>query len=123
VFELQTVAMQSVITDIASTGAFKHAHWFVTSTQLDGSARPMGMRQFHTQCDCDCTAGSAVMVYSAADTLAKDDGVAAGMAIDDTVIDVLMGVEVAARAPLRTDVRSNWRYFIISARRRSFTKG
>jgi hypothetical protein len=63
------------------------------------------------------------MVYSAADTLAKDDGVAAGMAIDDTVIDVLMGVEVAARAPLRTDVRSNWRYFIISARRRSFTKG
>ena len=103
--ELQTVAMQSLITDMASTGAFRQAHWFVTSSQFDGSARPIGMRQFHTQCACDTTAGSAVMVYSAADTLATGDGVVVGMMIDDPVIGVLMAVRDAARAPLSTDAR------------------
>jgi len=103
--ELQTVEMQSVITDMASTGAFRQAHWFVTSPQLDGSARPIGMRQFHTQCGCDSTSGSAVMVYSAAETLATGDGVVVGIIIDDPVIDVLMAVRDAAKAPFSTDAR------------------
>ena len=59
--------MQPVSTSSTSSGAIRHAHSFVTSSQPDGSARPMGIRQLYIQDGCDWTAGSAVMVYSAAE--------------------------------------------------------
>jgi hypothetical protein len=59
--------MQPLSTSKTSLGAFKHAHSFVTSSQPDGSASPMGIRQLKMQEGCPVTAGRAVMVYSAAE--------------------------------------------------------
>ena len=59
--------MQPLSTSKTSLGAFKHAHSFVTSSQLDGSASPMGIRQLKMHEGCPVTAGRAVMVYSAAE--------------------------------------------------------
>lgn len=55
---------------MASLGALRHAHSFVTSSQPDGSANPMGMRQLKTQEGCPVTAGRAVMLYSAVEAFA-----------------------------------------------------
>ena len=57
--------MQPLSTSKTSLGALKHAHSFVTSSQPDGSASPMGIRQLKMQEGCPVTAGRAVMVYSA----------------------------------------------------------
>jgi hypothetical protein len=62
--------MQLVITSRASLGALKHAQSFVTSSQPDGSANPIGIRQLKTQGACDTTTGSAVMLYSKAELFA-----------------------------------------------------
>ena len=56
--------MQPVSTSRTSAGALRHAQSFVTSSQPDGSARPMGIRQLKTQEGCDVTCGRAVMLYS-----------------------------------------------------------
>ena len=63
VLDLQTVAMQSVRKPAASTGAERQAQFSVTSSQPEGSARPIGIRQLKTHEFCDTTAGRAVMVY------------------------------------------------------------
>lgn len=78
---------------MASLGALRHAHSFVTSSQPDGSANPMGMRQLKTQEGCPVTAGRAVMLYSAAeafvvavlDTLLIED-MDAPLDVDDWLI-------------------------------------
>jgi hypothetical protein len=57
--------MQPLSTSKTSPGALKHAHSFVTSSQPDGSASPIGIRQLKMQEGCPVTAGRAVMVYSA----------------------------------------------------------
>src|SRR5271169_546323 len=62
--------MQLVITSNASAGALRHAQSFVTSSQPDGSASPMGIRQLKMQEGCPVTAGKAVMLYSAAEAFA-----------------------------------------------------
>lgn len=77
--------MQSVSTLKASFGAFRHAHSFVTSSQPDGSASPMGIKQLKMQDGWSVTAGRAVIVYSAAETLAAV--MLADMAID---VDMLL---------------------------------
>ena len=63
VLDLHTVATQSVRKAAASTGAERQAQFSVTSSQPEGSARPMGIRQLKTHEFCDLTAGRAVMVY------------------------------------------------------------
>lgn len=60
----QTVFTQSVRKSRTSDGAERHAQSSVTSSQPDGSASPMGIRQLKMQEGADSTAGSAVMVYS-----------------------------------------------------------
>lgn len=83
---MHTVWTQSVSTSKTSLGAFRHAHSFVTSSQPDGSATPIGMRQLKTQEGCPVTAGRAVMLYSAAETFAV-----AVLAIED--VDVSLDVD------------------------------
>jgi hypothetical protein len=63
VLDLQTVATQSVRKATASMGAERHAQLSVTSSQPEGSARPIGIRQLKTHEFCNTTAGRAVMVY------------------------------------------------------------
>lgn len=58
-------------TSKTSAGALRHAQSFVTSSQPDGSASPMGIRQLKTQEGCDMTAGRAVMEYSGEEELAE----------------------------------------------------
>ena len=63
--------MQLLSTSKTSLGALRHAHSFVTSSQPDGSASPMGIRQLKIHEGCPVTAGSAVMLYSAVDAFAN----------------------------------------------------
>ena len=46
-----------------SLGALRQAQFSVTSSQPEGSASPIGIRQLKTQGACDFTAGKAVIVY------------------------------------------------------------
>ena len=64
VLDLHTVLTQSVRTSKTSLGALRQAQSLDTSSQPDGSANPIGIRQLYTQDGCDMTAGSAVMLYA-----------------------------------------------------------
>ena len=64
VLDWQTVSMQPVSTSRTSAGALRHAQSFVTSSQPEGSASPIGIKQLKMQGGCDIIAGRAVMVYS-----------------------------------------------------------
>jgi hypothetical protein len=98
VLDLQTVLTQSVKTSRTSAGAERHAQSSVTSSQPEGSASPMGIRQLNMQDGADTTAGRAVMVYSG-----EVDVDAAALADMDIVLiepamSIELEVEVAATA-------------------------
>ena len=57
-------------TSKASLGALRHAQSLVTSSQPEGSANPIGIRQLKMHGGCDMTAGSAVMLYSGEEEVA-----------------------------------------------------
>jgi hypothetical protein len=73
--------MQPLSTSKTSLGALKQAHSFVTSSQPDGSANPIGIRQLKMQEGCPVTAGRVVIEYSA------EDAFGAAMFVD---IDMLL---------------------------------
>jgi hypothetical protein len=52
---LQTVWMQVLKKDMASTGAERQAQFSVTSSHPEESARPIGMRQSGHRVSCDST--------------------------------------------------------------------
>lgn len=86
-------------TSRTSAGALKHAQSLVTSSQPDGSARPMGIRQLKMHEGCDMTCGRAVMLYSG------DEEVEAEPAV---VLDVeLTGDWAVDRATRRKRVKSS----------------
>jgi hypothetical protein len=62
VLDWQTVFTQSVKKSRTSAGAERQAQFSVTSSQPEGSASPIGIRQLKTQEDADMTAGRAVIV-------------------------------------------------------------
>lgn len=64
VLDWQTVLTQSVRKSSTSAGAERHAQSSVTSSQPEGSASPMGIKQLKIQDGADLTAGRAVIVYS-----------------------------------------------------------
>ena len=109
---MHTVWTQSVSTSKTSLGAFRHAHSFVTSSQPDGSATPMGMRQLKTQEGCPVTAGRAVMLYSAAETFAV-----AVLAIIDTLLieDVDVSLDVDDWLIARETREERMRSFMVLA--------
>jgi hypothetical protein len=96
--------MQLLSTSKASLGALRQAHSFVTSSQPDGSASPIGIRQLKIQEGCPVTAGRAVIVYSAAEALA------AAMLADVDMLDMLASLDVEdwpiARARKDKKIRS-----------------
>ena len=89
--DLHTVSMQPVSTSKTSLGALRQAQSLDTSSQPDGSANPMGIRQLYTQDGCDMTAGRAVMLYAG-----EEDVAAAlmGMLVDAAGIGRLFGTAV-----------------------------
>lgn len=95
VLDWQTVAMQSVRKSRTSAGAERQAQSSVTSSQPEGSARPMGIRQLKIQDGADFTAGRAVIVYSGnveadAAVLADIEMLLINMSIDLEVEDCAM---------------------------------
>ena len=60
--EGQTVLTQSVRKSRTSAGAERHAQSSDTSSQPEGSASPIGMRQLKTHEGADWTAARAVIV-------------------------------------------------------------
>jgi hypothetical protein len=94
VLDWQTVLMHPVSASRASAGALRHAQSFVTSSQPEGSASPMGIRQLKMQEGCDVTAGRTVMVYSG--EIEVDTAVLMGMSLIE--IDMELGVDDLAWA-------------------------
>jgi hypothetical protein len=74
-----------VIKPAASIGADRQAQSFVTSSQPDESASPIGIRQLKTQLGWLVTAGRSVMLYSATELLTEV------VTLLVTVIDALEG--------------------------------
>jgi hypothetical protein len=101
VLDLQTVSTQPVSTSRTSAGALRHAQSFVTSSQPDGSASPMGIRQLKMHDGCDVTWGRAVMVYSGDK---EDIAAALGVALD---------VELTNWAMARATRRERMKRFIV----------
>ena len=62
VLDWQTVLAHSVSASRTSAGALRQAQSFVTSSQPEGSASPMGIRQLKTQGAAVWRAGRAVIV-------------------------------------------------------------
>jgi hypothetical protein len=88
----QTVLMQSVRKLRTSAGAERHAQSSVTSSQPEGSASPMGIRQLKMQDGADSTAGRAVMVYSG--EVDVDSAALADVDMDVSLIEPDMSVEL-----------------------------
>lgn len=85
--------MQSVRTSKTSLGALRQAQSLDTSSQPDGSAKPIGIRQLYTQDGCDKTAGSAVMLYAGEEAVAAAAALMA-MLVDAAGIGRLLGTAV-----------------------------
>ena len=83
--------MQSVRTSKTSLGALRQAQSLDTSSQPDGSANPIGIRQLYTQDGCEETAGSAVMLYAGEEEVAA---ALAAMFVDAAGVGRLLGTAV-----------------------------
>ena len=68
--DLQTVSTQLVRTSKTSLGALRQAQSLETSSQPEGSANPIGIRQLYTHDGWEMTAGNAVMLYSGEEEVA-----------------------------------------------------
>ena len=89
--DLHTVSTQPVRTSKTSLGALRQAQSLDTSSQPDGSANPIGIRQLYTQDGCEETAGSAVMLYGGEDEVAA---ALMAMLVDAAGIGRLLGTAV-----------------------------
>ena len=111
---LHTVAMQLVRKSIASAGAERQAQFSVTSSQPEGSARPMGTMQLKRQLGAEATTGRAVMEYGG--ELSVEVVIAAEPVIDmdiDIDIDIESEVDDAARArQLRFKRKNAWSFIV-----------
>ena len=107
--DVQTVLTQSVRKSRTSAGAERQAQSSVTSSQPDGSASPMGIRQLKMQDGADLTAGRAVMVYSG-----EVEVGAAALVMSIVVDDPDMSLMVEVCAPARLTIARKLRSFIIT---------
>ena len=107
--DLHTVSTQPVRTSKTSLGALRQAQSLDTSSQPDGSANPIGIRQLYMQDGCDKTAGSAVMLYAGEEEVAA---ALMAMLVDAAGIGRLLGTavgDVCARVrPSRRNRYSNF---------------
>jgi hypothetical protein len=109
---LQTVSTQPVRKSITSAGAERQAQFSVTSSQPEGSARPMGIMQLKRQLGAEATIGSAVIEYGG--ELSVEVVAAADSVIDrDVNPDVDAEVDDAASARELSLRRKNARSFIV----------
>ena len=83
--------MQPVRTSKTSLGALRQAQSLDTSSQPDGSANPIGIKQLYTHDGCDKTAGSAVMLYAGEEEVAD---ALTPMLVDAAGIGRLLGTAV-----------------------------
>jgi hypothetical protein len=114
--------MQLVRKSIASAGAERQAQFSVTSSQPEGSARPMGTMQLKRQLGAEATAGRAVMEYGG--ELSVEVVIAAEPVIDmDMDIDIESEVDDAARTrQLRFKRKNAWSFIVAKERIASSVK-
>ena len=98
--DLQTVCTQLVRTSRALAGALRHAQPLVTSSQPEGSASPIGIRQLKMHDGADWTAGRAVMVYSEAVMLPLAAGVPLLVVVTLAGVEAAVVMDIWARARL-----------------------
>jgi hypothetical protein len=106
--------MQLVRKSIASAGAERQAQFSVTSSQPEGSARPMGTMQLKRQLGAEATAGRAVMEYGGELSVEVDM---------DMDIDIESEVDDAARTrQLRFKRKNAWSFIVAKERIASSVK-